>query len=97
MQEFIDRLPRSSKYCSDALAVYQELVWPPASEHVVSKGKEETYTIESAPPASTTHELKLVSLSLSYVEVQSQRRHSVLGYANPDTFVQKYFESNTVY
>ena len=47
MQEFIDRLPRSSRYCSDALAVYQELVWPPASEHVVSIGKEETYTIES--------------------------------------------------
>jgi IS1 family transposase len=46
MQEFVDRLPLAQRYCSDALAVYQELIWPPASEHVVSIGKEQTYTIE---------------------------------------------------
>src|SRR5215210_7189655 len=47
MQEFVDRLPSAQRYCSDQLAVYQELWWPPNSEHVVSIGKEETYTIES--------------------------------------------------
>ena len=33
MQEFVDRLPLAKRYCSDALAVYQELMWPPQSEH----------------------------------------------------------------
>ena len=47
MQQFIDRLPAAQRYCSDQLAVYQELMWPPNSEHVVSIRKEETYTIES--------------------------------------------------
>ena len=47
MQEFVDRLPHAARYCSDALAVYQELIWPPVSTHVISHGKEETYTIES--------------------------------------------------
>ena len=46
MQEFVDRLPAAQRYCSDRLAVYQELWWPTQSEHVVSIGKEETYTIE---------------------------------------------------
>jgi IS1 family transposase len=46
MQQFVDRLPAAKRYCSDGLAVYQELLWPPESVHVLSKGKEETYTIE---------------------------------------------------
>lgn len=47
MQEFVDRLPCAHRYCSDCsdqLGVYQELMWPPTSEHIVSIGKEETYT-----------------------------------------------------
>ena len=47
MQEFADRLPPAQRYCSDQLAVYQELLWPSGSEHVISLRKEETYTIES--------------------------------------------------
>ena len=47
MQQFVDRLPQASRYCSDQLAVYSELVWPPSSTHVISQGKEETFTIES--------------------------------------------------
>ncbi len=47
MQAFIDRLPLAKRYCSDQLAVYQELLWPPHSSHVISQKKEETYTIES--------------------------------------------------
>jgi IS1 family transposase len=47
MQEFVDRLPSAQRYCSDALAVYQELMWPPTSTHVISQRKEQTYTIES--------------------------------------------------
>jgi IS1 family transposase len=46
MQEFVDRLPSAQRYCSDQLAVYQELWWPPQSEHIISIGKEQTYTIE---------------------------------------------------
>ncbi len=48
MQEFVDRLPIANRYCSDQLTVYQELMWPPQSEHVVSIGKEETYTPSGA-------------------------------------------------
>jgi IS1 family transposase len=47
MQDFVDRLPTAQRYCSDALAVYQELWWPEGSKHVISEGKEDTYTIES--------------------------------------------------
>ncbi len=46
MQAFADRLPLAQRYCSDQLAVYQELMWPPSSVHVISVRKEETYTIE---------------------------------------------------
>jgi len=47
MQEFVDRLPPAQRYCSDQLSVYQDLIWPPSSVHVLSERKEETYTIES--------------------------------------------------
>jgi len=47
MQAFVDRLPEADRYCSDGLAVYQELWWPTHSTHIVSQAKEETYTIES--------------------------------------------------
>ncbi len=47
MQEFVDRLPCAQRYCSDALAVYQELWWPDDSVHVISQRKEETFMIES--------------------------------------------------
>lgn len=47
MQEFVDRLGEAQRYCSDGLDVYQELMWSPSSEHVISKFKEETHTIES--------------------------------------------------
>jgi IS1 family transposase len=46
MQQFVDRLPAAARYCSDGYDLYQELVWPPCSTHVISQGKEETYTIE---------------------------------------------------
>jgi len=47
MQGFVDHLPQAQRYCSDQLAVYQELIWPPTSTHVLSVRKEQTYTIES--------------------------------------------------
>ena len=47
MQGFVDRLPQAQRYCSDGLAVYQELLWPPTGAHVLSVRKEQTYTIES--------------------------------------------------
>ena len=47
LQEFIDRLPSAGRYCTDGMATYRELLWPEGSNHIVSQGKEETYTIES--------------------------------------------------
>jgi IS1 family transposase len=47
MQEFVDRLATAQRYCSDGLDVYQELMWSPSSEHILSHFKEETHTIES--------------------------------------------------
>ena len=52
MQAHADDLPFANRYCSDELAVYEELLWPPNpqggnSSYVISHGKEETYTIES--------------------------------------------------
>ncbi len=52
MQSHADELPFANRYCSDELAVYGELLWPPNpqgddSRYVISHGKDETYTIES--------------------------------------------------
>ena len=47
MQGLADELPSAQRYCSDALSVYSELLWPDDSSHVISIHKEETYTIES--------------------------------------------------
>ncbi len=41
MQQFVEGLPQASRYCSDALAVYQELLWPDGSSHIVSQKKKE--------------------------------------------------------
>ena len=51
MQSYADELPFAERYCTDELAVYAELLWPPSpqgtnSNYVISQGKDETYTIE---------------------------------------------------
>lgn len=43
----VDTLPRATRSTSDGHAAYQEVVWPEGSQHLVSIGKEETYTVES--------------------------------------------------
>ncbi|MDQ3703686.1 MAG: IS1 family transposase [Chloroflexota bacterium] len=52
MQQYADELPQAHRYSSDQLAVYGDLLWPDTPEgegssHVISYGKEQTYTIES--------------------------------------------------
>jgi IS1 family transposase len=47
LQPLVDTLPSAPRYASDGHATYQELIWPEGSQHVLSLGKEETYTIES--------------------------------------------------
>jgi IS1 family transposase len=47
MQEVVDSLPPADAYCSDASSIYPDLDWPEGSVHVVSRGKEQTHTIES--------------------------------------------------
>lgn len=51
MQAYADELPFANRYCTDELAVYAEILWPPnpqggPSSYVISYGKDETYTIE---------------------------------------------------
>jgi insertion element IS1 protein InsB len=51
MQAYADELPFANRYCTDELAVYGEVLWPPNSQgqnssYVISYGKDETYTIE---------------------------------------------------
>src|SRR4051812_3295634 len=47
MQEFVDRLPQASHYCTDRAAVYEEMMWPDGSTHVISHRKEQMHNIES--------------------------------------------------
>jgi IS1 family transposase len=47
MQALVDALPPAERYCSDQLALYQDLWWPQGSSHIVSEGKRDTHTIES--------------------------------------------------
>jgi IS1 family transposase len=47
MQTFVEALPLAEQYCSDELALYQDLWWPQGSTHIVSEGKRDTHTIES--------------------------------------------------
>jgi hypothetical protein len=47
IQEFVDRLPQASYYCTDRAAVYEEMMWPEGSTHVISHKKEQTHNIES--------------------------------------------------
>nr|BBH87737.1 hypothetical protein KTC_24880 [Thermosporothrix sp. COM3]BBH88130.1 hypothetical protein KTC_28810 [Thermosporothrix sp. COM3] len=47
LQSFIDSLPPAHRYASDGHAAYQEAIWPEGGQHVLSVGKEETFTVES--------------------------------------------------
>jgi len=47
IQEIVDELPAAEYYCSDRAGIYQEVWWPQGSEHLISRGKEHTHTIES--------------------------------------------------
>jgi len=47
MQTFVEALPPAEQYCSDELALYQDLWWPQGSTHIVSEGKRDTHTVES--------------------------------------------------
>ncbi len=57
MQQVVDTLPKAENYCSDACSIYPDLDWPIGSTHVISKGKEQTHTIESLN-ANLRHYLK---------------------------------------
>lgn len=43
----VDTLPPAPRYNSDEHAAYLEVVWPEGSQQVISRGKEETHTVES--------------------------------------------------
>ncbi len=46
-QAFVDQLAPAARYCSDGLPTYQHLIWPNDAPHIISRGKQETHTIES--------------------------------------------------
>ena len=47
MQQLVDRLPPAQRDCTAACNIYDELIWPPTSIHVMSIQKAEPYTIAS--------------------------------------------------
>lgn len=47
LQALVDRLPAAERYASDGHAAYAEVIWPEGGQYVLSRGKEETHTIES--------------------------------------------------
>jgi IS1 family transposase len=57
MQQVVDSLPQAVNYCSDQSSIYPDLDWPEGSTHIISKGKEQTHTIESLN-ANLRHYLK---------------------------------------
>ena len=57
VQEVIDTLPAARNYCTDRSPIYPDLLWPEGSTHIISKGKEQTHTIESIN-ANLRHYLK---------------------------------------
>jgi len=57
MQQVVDSLPKAENYCSDQSSIYPDLEWPTGSSHIISKGKEQTHTIESIN-ANLRHYLK---------------------------------------
>jgi insertion element IS1 protein InsB len=57
MQQVVDTLPKAEYYCSDQSSIYPDLEWPEGSSHIISKGKEQTHTIESLN-ANLRHYLK---------------------------------------
>ena len=57
VQGVIDTLPAARNYCTDQSTIYPDLLWPEGSTHIISKGKEQTHTIESLN-ANLRHYLK---------------------------------------
>lgn len=57
VQGVIDTLPPAQNYCTDQSTIYPDLLWPQGSSHIISKGKEQTHTIESLN-ANLRHYLK---------------------------------------
>ena len=53
LQRLVDELPEATRYCTDGLVNYAELVWPLGSQHIISQAKEETLTIEGVNAEST--------------------------------------------
>lgn len=49
-QALADTLPAAQRYASDGLVGHTELVWPQEGQHVLSRRKEESYTVESLKP-----------------------------------------------
>jgi insertion element IS1 protein InsB len=87
MQAFADELPAAFSYCSDDLAVYRELLWPDCPEyregdeensvHVISVGKDETYTIEGVNADLRTYLGRLKRRSRCFSRCMNALRRAV--------------------
>ncbi len=75
MQRFADGLPVAQRYCSDPFPVYAEVIWPMDGAHVLSRQKEETYTIESLNANLRTYLKRLARRSRCFSRcIQALRR-----------------------
>lgn len=77
MQAVIDHLPTATRYCTDGLAVYQDLVWPEHSTHVVSVGKRDTHTIESVNANLRTYLKRLARRTRCFSRCMEALRRSI--------------------
>jgi IS1 family transposase len=82
LQDYADTLPAAERYCSDDLSSYSELLWPPTpdggqSEHVISYGKDETYTIEGIIAAVRTYLGRLKRRSRCFSRCSEALRRAV--------------------
>ncbi len=91
LQALADTLPPAQRYASDGLAVYGELVWPEGGQHVLSVGKEETYTVESLNANLRTYLARLARSSRCFSRSLEALRRAVR------LFVYHYNHRQSVY
>jgi len=100
MQAYADELPFADRYCTDELTVYGELLWPPnpfgGNSHVVSHGKEETYTIEGVNADLRTYLGRLMRRSRCFSRCIQALRRSVRLFVWHYNRRQRVYNSNPI-
>ncbi len=77
LQALVDGLPPATRYCTDGFTNYAELVWPLDSQHILSKAKEETYTIEGVNADLRTYLKRLARKSRCFSRCMEALRRAI--------------------